>query len=70
MTLNEIDAAARIIRPLLSRELSMLQGIFAPTDPQGAPFVTKAQTALAEFDRLILFARSAANGKHPDAKPD
>ena len=66
MTPNEIDAAARLILPLLKREVSMMTNIYAPTDPLGAPLAAKAQQAMIEFERLILFAKGAANGNHPD----
>lgn len=66
MTPNEIDTAARIIRPLLSRELSLCRAVYPPTHPDADKVTGRVSAALAEFDRLILFARSAANGKpHP-----
>ncbi len=61
MTTSEIDVAARMIRPLLAKELSLCKAVYPPTHPDAAAVTGKVEAALAELDRLLQFARTKAN---------
>jgi hypothetical protein len=61
VTISEIDAAARTIRPLLAKALSLEGAVYAPTDPQGVAVIEKIKVAQAELNKVLQFARTKAN---------
>lgn len=66
MTPTEITQAARLIRPILARELSLCRAVYPPTHPD-ADQTGRIEQALREFDRLVVVAQRISDSEQQDA---
>lgn len=57
MTPEEITSARKAIRPLLMAQLSLLNTIYAPSDPRREVVITQYQEALVALDELVRWAK-------------